>query len=86
MLLILTIQDGNIPSGEAFVRQFLYGQRFFMKEFNKKCLEVFSVSMLSVHVHVNASQGSFVWYKTYNCMYEEGFTNMFHHKCILKEI
>lgn len=52
MLLILTIQDGNIPSGEAFVRQFLYGQRFFMKEFNKKCLEVFSVSMLSVHVHI----------------------------------
>lgn len=31
--------DGNIPSGEAFVRQFLYGQRFFMKEFNKRCSE-----------------------------------------------
>lgn len=51
MLLILTYQDGNIPSGEAFVRQFLYGQRFFMKEFNKKCLEVFSACMRKV-VHI----------------------------------
>ena len=33
-------QDGNVPSGESFVRQFLYGQRFFMKEFGKKCTEV----------------------------------------------
>ncbi|XP_048766025.2 alpha-mannosidase 2C1-like [Ostrea edulis] len=31
--------DGNLPSGEAFVRQFLYGQRYFMQEFNKKCTE-----------------------------------------------
>ncbi|XP_078331778.1 alpha-mannosidase 2C1-like [Crassostrea virginica] len=31
--------DGNVPSGESFVRQFLYGQRFFMKEFGKKCTE-----------------------------------------------
>ncbi|XP_061176887.1 alpha-mannosidase 2C1-like [Saccostrea echinata] len=31
--------DGNLPSGEAFVRQFLYGQRYFMQEFNKKCAE-----------------------------------------------
>ncbi|KAK3097644.1 hypothetical protein FSP39_011690 [Pinctada imbricata] len=31
--------DGNIPSGEAFVRQFLYGQRFFQKEFQIKCKE-----------------------------------------------
>lgn len=29
--------DGNIPSGEAFVRQFLYGQRFFKKEFGSIC-------------------------------------------------
>ena len=33
-------QDGNVPSGESFVRQFLYGQRFFMKEFGQKCTEV----------------------------------------------
>lgn len=32
--------DGNMPSGEAFVRQFLQGQRFFMKEFGRKCVEV----------------------------------------------
>jgi alpha-mannosidase len=25
--------DGNLPSGESFVRQFLYGQRFFQSEF-----------------------------------------------------
>ncbi|XP_070189226.1 alpha-mannosidase 2C1-like isoform X1 [Littorina saxatilis] len=31
--------DGYVPSGEAFVRQFLYGQRFFQKEFGIKCSE-----------------------------------------------
>lgn len=31
--------DGNIPSGESFVRQFLYGQLFFEKEFGKTCSE-----------------------------------------------
>ncbi|KAK2183302.1 hypothetical protein NP493_317g02034 [Ridgeia piscesae] len=31
--------DGNIPSGEAFIRQFLYGQRFFEQEFGKRCTE-----------------------------------------------
>lgn len=31
--------DGNIPSGEAFVRQFLYGQRFFKSEFGEICKE-----------------------------------------------
>ena len=35
-------QDGNMPSGESFVRQVLYGQRFFMKEFGIKCKEVAS--------------------------------------------
>lgn len=29
--------DCNISSGEALVRQFLYGTRFFEKEFGKKC-------------------------------------------------
>jgi alpha-mannosidase len=33
-------QDGNVPSGEAFVRQFLYGQRFFQEEFGITCKEV----------------------------------------------
>lgn len=28
--------DANIPSGEALTRQFLYGTRFFQKEFNAK--------------------------------------------------
>ncbi|KAJ1504244.1 Alpha-mannosidase 2C1 [Coelomomyces lativittatus] len=32
--------DGNIPSGESFVRQFLYGQLFFFKHFGHFC-EVF---------------------------------------------
>ncbi|KAJ8031740.1 Alpha-mannosidase 2C1 [Holothuria leucospilota] len=31
--------DGNIPSGEAFVRQFMYGHKFFMEEFGLKCDE-----------------------------------------------
>lgn len=29
--------DCNLPSGEALVRQFLYGQRFFKKEFGHYC-------------------------------------------------
>ncbi len=28
--------DGNLPSGEAFARQFLYGQRFFEQNFGKR--------------------------------------------------
>ncbi|KAL7753249.1 Glycoside hydrolase, 38 vacuolar alpha mannosidase [Sorochytrium milnesiophthora] len=28
--------DGNIPTGESFVRQFLYGQRFFEKHFGMR--------------------------------------------------
>lgn len=32
--------DANIPSGEAFVRQFLFGQRFFESNFGKRC-EIF---------------------------------------------
>ena len=31
--------DCNIPSGESLVRQFLYGQRFFEKEFGLRCSE-----------------------------------------------
>lgn len=31
--------DGNMPSGESFVRQFLYGQRFFQRELNYTCKE-----------------------------------------------
>lgn len=31
--------DCNLPSGEALVRQFLYGQRFFEREFGRKCDE-----------------------------------------------
>nr|CAG4651772.1 EOG090X04YD [Triops cancriformis] len=31
--------DGNIPSGESFIRQFLYGQNFFKQEFDIECQE-----------------------------------------------
>jgi alpha-mannosidase len=31
--------DLNIPSGEALVRQFLYGQRFFEQELGRRCRE-----------------------------------------------
>lgn len=37
---LLLMQDGNIPSGESFVRQFLLGQIFFKKEFGNYCKEV----------------------------------------------
>ncbi|KIM65521.1 glycoside hydrolase family 38 protein [Scleroderma citrinum Foug A] len=29
--------DGNLPSGEALIRQFLYGQRYFESRFGKRC-------------------------------------------------
>ena len=29
--------DSNMPSGEALVRQFLFGQRFFETRFGKRC-------------------------------------------------
>ena len=31
--------DCNIPSGESLVRQFLHGQRFFEREFGRRCTE-----------------------------------------------
>ncbi|XP_061856666.1 alpha-mannosidase 2C1 isoform X1 [Colius striatus] len=31
--------DGNLPSGEAMVRQFLQGQRFFQEQFGRICSE-----------------------------------------------
>lgn len=31
--------DCNIPSGESLCRQFMYGQRFFEKEFGRRCRE-----------------------------------------------
>jgi alpha-mannosidase len=31
--------DCNLPSGESLVRQFLYGQRFFEREFGRRCTE-----------------------------------------------
>ncbi|XP_007525848.2 alpha-mannosidase 2C1 isoform X1 [Erinaceus europaeus] len=31
--------DGNLPSGEAMVRQFLQGQNFFLQEFGEMCSE-----------------------------------------------
>ncbi len=29
--------DGNLPSGESFIRQFLCGQRYFEKHFGRRC-------------------------------------------------
>lgn len=31
--------DGNLPSGESFIRQFLYGQEFFQQQFDRICSE-----------------------------------------------
>ena len=35
-----SLQDGNIPSGESFIRQFVVGQNFYQKEFGQVCQEV----------------------------------------------
>uniref|UniRef100_A0A674K0G2 alpha-mannosidase n=1 Tax=Terrapene triunguis TaxID=2587831 RepID=A0A674K0G2_9SAUR len=35
----IVFQDGNLPSGESMVRQFLQGQRFFQQQFGKLCSE-----------------------------------------------
>ena len=37
---IFSLQDGNIPSGESFIRQFVVGQNFYRKEFGQVCQEV----------------------------------------------
>lgn len=37
---VLCPQDGNLPGGEAMVRQFLQGQRFFQEQFGRICSEV----------------------------------------------
>ena len=34
--------DCNLPSGESLARQFLFGQRFFEKEFGQRCREFFN--------------------------------------------
>ncbi len=34
--------DCNIPSGESLARQFIFGQRFFEKEFGQRCKEFFN--------------------------------------------
>ncbi|MCL4136797.1 UNVERIFIED_CONTAM: hypothetical protein GTU68_002440 [Idotea baltica] len=31
--------DGNIPSGESFIRQFLFGQKFYKEEYGSECKE-----------------------------------------------
>ena len=32
--------DCNLPSGESLVRQFLHGQRYFEREFGRRCPRV----------------------------------------------
>ena len=39
-LISSSCQDGNIPSGESFIRQFLVGQKFAEAEFGHTCDEV----------------------------------------------
>ena len=41
---MLSPQDGNLPSGESMVRQFLQGQRFFQEQFGWICSEVLTFS------------------------------------------
>ena len=40
VLFFIILKDGNLPSGESFIRQFLVGQKFFQQEFGQVCQEV----------------------------------------------
>jgi len=44
-------QDGNLPSGESMVRQFLQGQRFFQEQFGRICSEVLALSQRPFLTH-----------------------------------
>ena len=50
------VQDGNIPSGESFVRQFLIGQQFFKEEFGNYCKEVRS-RCAGLHLEIFPGEG-----------------------------
>ena len=39
-IFFIILKDGNLPSGESFIRQFLVGQKFFQQEFGRVCQEV----------------------------------------------
>ncbi|KAK5610189.1 Alpha-mannosidase 2C1 [Crenichthys baileyi] len=43
--------DGNLPSGESMVRQFLEGQRFFNQEFGMYCQEKLSWNLVNTFPH-----------------------------------
>ena len=52
---LLHTQDGNIPSGESFVRQFLVGQKFFQDEFGEYCKEVCMAHVCSRVIDIHHS-------------------------------
>ena len=44
--------DCNLPSGEGFVRQALYGQRFFLKEFGETCNVGYCIDSFGHHANL----------------------------------
>lgn len=54
MTSLFACKDGNLPSGESMVRQFLEGQRFFHQEFGAYCKEVEKnqTYLMLCHVHL----------------------------------
>ena len=57
--------DGNVPSGEAFVRQFLYGQRFFKKEFGSYCKVFWLPDTFGYSAQLPTNNSS-IWYKIFS--------------------
>lgn len=43
--------DCNIPSGESLIRQFLFGQAFFKKEFGQTCLDFWLPDTVITHFY-----------------------------------
>uniref|UniRef100_A0A665W947 Alpha-mannosidase 2C1 n=1 Tax=Echeneis naucrates TaxID=173247 RepID=A0A665W947_ECHNA len=53
--------DGNLPSGESMVRQFLEGQRFFNQEFGMYCKEVGIHSAIQPILIPFSKHNTFFW-------------------------
>ncbi len=56
--------DCNIPGGESFARQSLYGQRYFFQKFGKSCLSGYCVDSFGHHGMLPQllSEGGFKYY------------------------
>jgi alpha-mannosidase len=79
--------DCNLPSGEALVRQFLFGQRFFKDEFGRRCREAwlpdtFGFNGQLPQIMVGAGIARFLTQK----LSWNRFTQPPHHSCVWQGI